>query len=353
MLTAIRGSLVSAVLAGSWRPGHHGPLSISSAQFDDVTPLLYGSGAAALSWWRMRETALSDSPSGDLLHQAYCLQVLRARVHENQTKKIAQMLRTAGIESIIIKGWAVARHYPQIGLRPSGDVDLVIRPRELRAAQDVVASEAARECWVDLHPRIFELSDRSLEDLWARSQLVSCGTEQVRVLAPEDHLALLAVHLLKHGAWRPLWLCDLGLLLEVSPDSFDWELCLGQSKQRANWILSALGLAQALLDARIKNEAVAEKAKEIPAWLLRSVLKQWERPFAIDQPPMNHRAPMRSYLRSPAGVLRDLANRWPNPVLATVSVNGQFNSIPRLPYQLGNLAARTMRFLMRLPKASS
>src|SRR5437870_8658573 len=49
-----------------------------------------------------------------------------------------------------------------------------------------------------------------------------------------------------------------------------------------------------------------------------AVLKAWETPFAIDQPPMSHRAPMRSYLRDPRGLLPDLAHRWPNPILATV-----------------------------------
>jgi hypothetical protein len=39
-----------------------------------------------------------------------------------------------------------------------------------------------------------------------------------------------------------------------------------------------------------------------------------------------------------------LGQRWPNPILATVSVNGQFNSFPRLPYQLGNCLVRGVSF---------
>jgi hypothetical protein len=54
---------------------------------------------------------------------------------------------------------------------------------------------------------------------------------------------------------------------------------------------------------------------------------------------------MAAYLRRPKGVLRDLRNRWPNPILATVAVNGRFNRLPRLPYQIGNCALRLSRFI--------
>src|SRR6185312_10059446 len=98
------------------------------------------------------------------------------------------------------------------------------------------------------------------------------------------------VHFLKHGAWRPLWLCDIGLLLERMPAGFDWAVCLGKDKRRANWILSAAGLAHKLLKAQISDEQIAERAAQVPGWLCESVLKQWERPFAGAQPPVSHHA---------------------------------------------------------------
>jgi hypothetical protein len=328
-------------------------LRLSVEELDEVTPLLYNSGAAALGWWRLRQTALRDTPSAELLHQAFRLQALFAETHETKVQKTFRLLRQAGVEPILIKGWAVSQLYPQFGLRPSGDIDLFVRREDYPVAQKIIRGDEARDCWVDLHARIFELADRDPEDLFSRSEVRQCGDEKVRVLCLADHFALLAVHLLKHGAWRPLWLCDLGLLLESMPESFDWRLCLGRSKRRSNWILSAVGLAHQLVGARIGNVEIAARSREIPRWLVPAVLRQWETPFAIDQPPMSHRAPMSSYLRSPSGLFRDLANRWPNPVLATVSINGQFNRLPRFPYQLGNIAARTMKFFWRLPQRSA
>src|SRR5258708_4568923 len=338
-----RGELISTILRGAWRASPNSDLSFSVEEFDEVTPLLHDSGAAALGWWRIRGTELCDSPSGELMHQAFRLQVLFAKTHETKIQKIFRLLRMAGVEPILIKGWAIGRLYPQFGLRPSGDIDLFVRRDEYAAALEVITSEEARDCWVDLHGRIFELADRDPEGLFLRSELLPCGEQEVRVLSAEDHFALLAVHLLKHGAWRPLWLCDLGLLLESMPENFDWKLCLGESGRRSNWILSAVGLARQLVGARINNEGIAERTGKIPGWLVTAVLKQWETPFAVNQPPMSHRAPLSSYLLSPRGLFRDLANRWPDPVLATVSINGQFNGLPRLPYQFGNIAARMVK----------
>ena len=337
------GHVVAASLYQSWRrsPPSDG---LSAHDLEFVTPLLYGSGAAGLGWWRLRETSLRDTPSGELLHQAFRLLALQANIHQTKIQKVFQLMRAEGVEPILLKGWAIARLYPQPALRPYGDIDLFVRPQDFGIANRVIESAEARGCWVDLHARISELSDTSTEDLFARSHLVSCGDEQVRVLGAEDHFALLAIHLLKHGAWRPTWLCDLGLLLESMSDDFDWNLCLSKNQRRANWILSAVGVAQELVGAEIGNEEIAARSREIPAWLVRSVLKEWETPFAIDQPPMSHRAPMRSYLRHPRGFLSDLAHRWPNPILATVSVNGKFNRLPRLPYQLANCISRSINF---------
>lgn len=347
------GTLVAAVLASSWRP-QPPPLDLSLSESNEVTPLLYESGAAALGWLRIQATELANSPSGDLLHQAYRLQVLQSSINETKIQKVFRLLRDEGIEPILFKGWAAARLYPQRGLRPYGDIDILVRPEDYAAAKITLSAPEARDCWVDLHRDLHELPDRRLDDLFARSELVEVeqaflpvpaeGHSPIRVLGLEDHFALLAIHLLKHGAWRPLWLCDLAVILDTLPDTFDWDLCLGQKRLSVNWITTALGLAQSLLDAEIKEPALAAQARQVPDWLIGSVLKQWEAPSNMRQEPMNHAAPMAAYLRRPKGMLRDLRNRWPNPILATVAVKGRFNRLPRLPYQLGNCLLRATRF---------
>jgi len=339
------GHLVAEFLTKSWTTSLQTKPDISDSEFEKITPLLYESGAAALGWWRVRNTELRGTPSAELLHQAFRLLVLRARTHETRTERLFRLFRQASIDVILVKGWAIARCYPEQALRPYGDIDLLVRPLDFDRAWRILQSEDARDCFTDLNPRMFELDDRSIEDLFSRSQLLRCAEENVRVLAVEDHFALLSIHLLKHGAWRPLWLCDLGLLLDGMSSDFDWDLCLGKDKRRRNWILSAVGLARALLDASINDEAIGAQANA-PPWLVEGVLKNWETPFAGSHAPHHHRAPIKSYLRRPRGIIGDLTRRWPDPILATISANGMFAHRRRVRYQIQNCVQRAARLLL-------
>jgi hypothetical protein len=347
-----KGMLVARTLAGSWRRAGRDSFQLSQAELDEVTPLLYGSGGAALGWWRVRETELRSSPSAEVLHQAYQLQVLQSGIHEQKIQKVFRLLRAESIEPILVKGWSAARFYPDQALRPYGDIDICVQPNDFRAAEIVLARPEANDCWVDLHKRFEEIGERSVEELLARSRLVDLNDEKIRILSPEDHLALLAIHLLKHGAWRPLWLCDIGAAVESVSSDFDWSLCLGRNKKKASWIICVIGLANLLLDAEIDHLTFAKEARELPGWLVATVLKQWNAPFSLNQPPMSHPEPMANYLFQPRGLLRALRKRWPDPIMATVSVNGRFTKFPRWPYQLGNWGSRIGLFLLRLPRLS-
>lgn len=347
-LARSRARLVAGVLTGSWRRTPP-PLNLSASELDDVTPLLLGSGASALGWWRVRSSGLRAISPASELQQAYRLLVIEDALHERKIKKVLTLLRSEGIEPLLAKGWAVARLYPEQALRPYGDIDLCVPPHKFEVAREVLKRPEARDCWVDLHDKFTELGDRGLDELYARSQLVKLDDVYVRVLGPEDHFALLAVHWLKHGAWRPLGLCDIGAAIESRPADFDWELCLGLDQRRAKWIKCTIGLARKLLGAEIEDIPVAEEAQRLPRWLIRAVLKEWETPFAVNQAPMKYPVPMLQQLRHPAGLLQGLRDRWPNPIKATIDMNWPLNEVPRLPFQLGYCLSRVKQFLTELP----
>jgi hypothetical protein len=342
------GHLVAEVLSGSWRCSGIPILQLTEPELDAVTPLLYDSGTAALGWHRLKETSLRDSSSAEMLHQAYRLQSLQSEVHEQKIEKVFRLFREAQIEGLLAKGWAAANLYSAKALRPYGDIDICVRPEHFKLAQEVLADPAARDCWVDLHKHFTEIDDRTVDQLFARARTVSLRKEEIRILGLEDQVALSCIHLLKHGAWRPLWLCDVGVAIESLPANFDWDICLGRNLTRANWTICAIGLARRLL----RVEAVGLPARldvELPEWLVENVLKQWSRPFAIYQPPMSHPVPMQDLLRHPSGLFEGLRQRWPNPIIATISVNGEFNNLPRLPYQMANCLARIGRLLFNSP----
>ncbi len=347
-----RGSLVGRILSGAWRKPPFPPLDITQDQLDEATPLLNGSSAGALAWWRIGKTAFRGSASAEVLRQAYRFHSVQAVMHEEKIKKVFRLLKEASIEAVMAKGWSATALYPAAPLRPYHDIDIYVRARDFPAAESVFTGPGADDCWVDLHNRFWELDDRNQESVFARSKMVALGEEQICTLGAEDHLALLAIHFLKHGGWRPLWLCDIGAAIEGLSDEFDWEICLGRNPVRANWIVHAIGLAQRLLGARIDTLPKAIRVPEPPSWLIESVLSQWANPFPLSQSPAVHPIPMGSYLKRPRGVINALRHRWPNPIAATVILNGKFNSLPRLPYQVGNCMLRAGQFVFRLPRTA-
>ncbi len=334
------------MLETSWRERGQKPLEISQAELDEVTPLLTSSGAASLGWRRVSGSDLRDTASAEVLHQSYRLQSLQSSITEQKVEKVFRVLNQRNVDAFVVKGWAAARVYGDQSIRPAGDIDLCVRPAQATAAKEALNEPEIYDCLIDLHTRFSELSGRSLDDLFARSTTVSVGTTPIRVLSAEDHLALLSVHFLKHAGWRPLWLCDIAAAIESIGPAFDWDVCLGTNKTHAHWILSTFALAERLLDADTSRCPTGIHDTELPDWLVEEVLKGWCNPHPMNQPPMTHPTPMSQLLREPRRLPEGLRQRWPNPILATITVNGGFNSLPRFPYQVANWLLRVKRFMV-------
>lgn len=347
--TEARGRLVAAVLAGAWRRMPP-PLEQTPEELAEATPLLLESGAGALGWWRVRSSALQSTLEASHLQDAYRLYTLRSVLHRRSIADAATLLRGAGIEPMLVKGWAVARLYPEEGLRPYGDIDLCVRPDQYAAAGAVLNGARGRPYVVDLHQGFARLDGLSWEELYERSQVLKLGDAEVRVLGPEDHLRLLCVHLLRHGAWRPLWLCDIGAAVEHRHADFDWDHCLGRNRTRADWVACAIGLAHTLLGARVDDTPVAGRAGHLPGWLVPHVLKNWAAPFPSLYSPNSFERPLITYLRRPAGIMRAIRQRWADPLEATIKVGGPLNDLPRLPFQVANLVWQAICFLKKVPR---
>jgi hypothetical protein len=366
------GRLIATLLAGSCRGSSAAP-NLSAAELAQIAPLLMRSGAGATAWWQIRETDLAESDAGAGLRQVYRLDRLRAALHVQKIKRFISLFRDAGIEPVLIKGWAVARAYPERGLRHYRDVDLCVAPDRYQAANELLESLGDERVYVDLHdglrkfdtPRksdgrqqafrvqalacrlglikdptkVGTLNTCSWNEIFQRSQLVQLDDVEVRVLSAADHLRVLCLHWLRDGAWRPSGLCDIAIALESRPADFDWQSCLGADSKQADWIACALGLAQHLLGARIDDTPVAARASNLPRWLLPAVMRQWDRCLGSDDVQMILPELFKNLFR-PAALWRELYPRWDRPLLATVSVNGPFNNLPRLPYQLLDLVLR-------------
>jgi hypothetical protein len=357
------GRQVAAVLAGAWRPKPP-PLTVSTETFIRIIPRLLEKGEAGLVCRRLRsgtDLLASDTfappvrPGIEQLLQEYRLQTLHAALHVRRIEETAGRLRQAGVEPLLFKGWAVARLYPEPGLRPFCDIDCLVPAEQFaiaRAALDAAeagdtglpadpgAHSEPLACGpaahlVDLHYRLPDLADRTLQELYDRSRLVPLGATAVRVLGPEDQLRLSALHFLRHSGWRPLWLCDIALMLETVGTDFDWDYCLRGSPRERDWLLCAFELSHQLLGACVDRLPAVHRTRRLASWLPRTVLRHWGSVYWG-----SYSRPMASYLRTPAGLRQALGYRWADPIAVTLRWRLPMNGAPRLPLQVGDYLAR-------------
>jgi len=340
------GELVAAFLAGAWRLKPPA-FNLASGDLETLAPLLLRSGAAGLAWRCLSGGELRDSAAATELRQAYRLYTLQSPINKNKIRKVFTTLSAANVEPILIKGWAAARHYPEQGLRPYGDIDVCVRKEDYRKARQALMILEPTKFRVDLHAGFKRFGIKEEEQLYARSERVDFDGTEVRILGAEDHLRVISFHLMREGAWRPLWLVDVAAALESRDRGFDWDYCFGERLQ-ARPVISAIALASLLLGAKIDDIPEAERFGQNPRWLVSTVLNEW----GSAKPSMTrrHDRPMIGHLRQQGDVLAGLRDRWPNAIEATTNMHGPFNELPRFPFQIGNSLWRIGAFLAHLPK---
>jgi hypothetical protein len=333
------------VLAGTWRPRSFRRPAFSSERLHRLAPLLTAGAGAALTWFRIRHHKSEFSQSVvNLYREAYVASVARAAAHEAELERILSAFHAAGVRSILLKGWSVGRLYPESGLRPSGDIDLWIDPAQRVQGDEVLKLIASGRQSVDLdHDQFRRFENRSFADFYDSCDTVHLGLTPIEVLRREDQTRILCLHFLKHGGWRPIWLCDIAVLLESGNAAFDWELCLGNDARRARWIGCTIALARDLLGARIPRGAPRCVTVSPPGWFTRTILREWSNPSA---PNAASFALLIPELKSRPWKLRSaVRDRWRNPIQATVDCNSAFDALPRWPYQLWDGISRAHRLL--------
>lgn len=346
-------ALVSRMLSGAWRASPP-PCDLTPAEIERVTPLLTLSGGTALGWWRVRGTDLA--PHAETLRGSAQLLALDEVAKEAALSELCALLNGIGVTPLLFKGWAAARSYPQGWLRPYGDFDLLVRDEDFAKAHAALAAAATRfhgndfampfgprgHCSVDLHQRLDRFYAADVETLFARARTASLPGGTFLIPSAEDHLRLCAIHMFRHGAWRPLWLCDVAAMTEMAGPEFDWDICLGTRRATAAWTAAAVMLAHRLLGARCEHLPLRVRSQCVPDWLIATVLRYWSFPHA------GHiNLSGEASFRDPLAKLRW---HWPDPIKATIWGGGLPGPGSRLPWQvfhgartIGRAAKRRLR----------
>jgi hypothetical protein len=203
--------------------------------------------------------------------------------------------------------------YGDLSFREFCDVDVIVQPRDVLKAEDILTAYgyqadfpdrafryafqgyqgqyAFRHCQtgmsVDLHWR---LSSKGMAfplqsaEIWPRLEKVTISGRTVLTLAHDDLALFLAAHGTKEG-WRSLiWVCDFAELLRSYQD-IDW-LAIFDRAQRSHAsrpLLLAVALASTLLDAPApmalldrarKDSAVRRLVEEAKLRMLRAVREE-------------------------------------------------------------------------------
>lgn len=286
------------------------------------------------------ECSLSSAANPEAAFEVYRYRVIQNAVREHEICTAFRLLRALSIEPILLKGWSVARHYPDPGMRTLGDTDLLVRDEDASLAVNALSGQELNVDWHKLSGLQAEFA--TPDEVAGRSELVPLLDTHIRVLCPEDGLHFVAIHMLRHGGWLARWVRDVAVLLESRQANFDWTECLGSCPTKAGWVLSALVLAHQLAGADIRGTP-AENHR-IPEWLVSAVRKAQTDPDpAHHQPPESIWTALAHPWRLPHGIWK----RWPNPITAAILTGRSFDRQSPPVHQLRYCAELTGGFFRR------
>jgi len=269
------------------------------------------------------------------------IRLINYKVYEKNLAKVIDRLEKAGYEPILIKGWAAAQYYPKPWDRNLGDIDLVFRPEVIDKVREELSENNDLYC-VDIHSGLRHLDTVSLEDLYRNCMRINCAGTPVRVLRVEDHLRVLCVHWLNDGGANKEKLWDLFFAIDRFRDTFDWDRCLDVvSPTRREWIRSVISLTYDYLGLEVENLSLAGELEDNPMWFKSAVEKEWNSTVKLNS--------LHLFLKKKELLIKQILKRIPpNPIQATVGVEGSIKGNIRLYYQLMNMFMRIKPSLRRI-----
>lgn len=224
-------------------------------------------GEGRLLWplvWRNLGHDLHGDPMEELLRAEYARTWTQNQILHHRAGGVLGVLHNAGIETLVLKGTALAtRYYGDLGVRPMGDVDILVRPEHRARATAILA----REGWSPLHPDFerhagarhaenfadrtggeIDLHWQALalpggdDETWGAALPTDVAHQRTKVPGPADQLLHVCVHgaLLERVAGAR-WIADA---LTVIRYGVDWDRLVEQAIERRLTVVAsaALGL---------------------------------------------------------------------------------------------------------------
>jgi Uncharacterised nucleotidyltransferase len=247
-----------------------------------------------LVYWHLSSASTEAVPENVLGRLRHYLRTnkLRALLLARELRNLHESFERRGIPTIPYKGPVLAASvYGDLGLRMTGDLDLLIRVQDVPEAKEILVlrgykptpwktdtqltphQEAAylrfeREypfqhndsgIGVELQWRVTDKHfpfSLDMEFMKERLQRVSLGGGTVASFAPDSMLLILCVHASVHLWDRLQWICDVAETIRVCQE-MDWDYVTGRAAALGSerMLLLGLHLAHELLGADIPEKA--------------------------------------------------------------------------------------------------
>lgn len=259
-------------------------------------------------------------------------QIIYNAANKHRVKSAVRYFSDLGIESILLKGWSLARFYDTDTDRSYTDVDLAFDPKVADAAMDAWRKIVSGKFIVDLHIGMRDLDNLSWDDLFSSSYTIELDGTPIRVLADEDNLRVTAAHWLIDGGVNKDKLYDIYFLVKNRKIDFDWDRCLDAAgPTRRKWVIAVIAAARDYLELDVSDLPQAVKTAELPDWFIKTLEREWRLgPY--------RRVYLSLTFGQPRLMLEQIRRRFPpNPIAATVDVEGEIDEGSRIPYQIRSL----------------
>lgn len=224
------------------------PPGLSINEWRNFINLLAPHGMLPFFYWRIYSLPKDMRPPDETtsyLKDVFLLSTARAMQIDNQVNALQKAFKNNNLPILILKGAALSRYaYPEPGLRPCTDIDLLIRPDDFLQADKVLNSlgyqsqvnyfehfrdfaieelYSAKDKYlvaIDLHwdtHSIFKIKKQeNIEKLFMRAALGR--------ISPVDALIQASIHMsmIHFCEMKLMWIMDIAMLIEQLKDHQDW-----------------------------------------------------------------------------------------------------------------------------------
>jgi len=271
------------------------PPEISDAEWDRTINLLSQHGILPVIRSHVRLWPDAFRPPLRImvsLDQVYVRSAARNLLIESQVRSVLTGLQDAGVPVLIIKGQALARTiYPDLVLRHSNDIDLLVKPEDVDRCDKVLRNMGyscqfrsftqselggyhdsyfpsgigvnieihwTLSCTYNLFP------DGWLDAVFSRKIPLRSNTITGYTLHPSDHLLYLVFHnIFQHDQIRLDWVYDMALLMALLKAPEDWQSLQEQCSKSHLIIPMKLAITAATLWSNVE---IPQDFKDFSLW---------------------------------------------------------------------------------------